>query len=358
MPLELPGFYWDESRQRYFPITTRSRQPHGWQPSPTVASSTTSQPSSSSATHDAGHAQTTAVRPAKKKRFDTFLPTYAARERTKHVAMTNSISALSQGSIVYTGDFPYTSIMIHPSSPDIGGSVILSTGDTVSFGPSSKIAMESTAQDSEMWTIVSMPDQECHDVRVAHLSGSSLALGAANRGILFPNLEYSWHYDILPTGSDVLAIAQRDHLVYTGTRNGSVNAFDMRISTHSQRKSQPLLRGDRPKTTDTPCSITHLGVVNEWQMVISTIRGDGIATSPCASYLFAAGQDNRIRAWSLRTGNSITPHSHRNGSTRVQFRDDALGCRGAQFVEVWRGVWGLSVRRERSSLARILEMRC
>lgn len=33
----------------------------------------------------------------------------------------------------------------------------------------------------------------------------------------------------------------------------------------------------------------------------------GIATSPCSSYLFAAGQDNRIRAWSLLTGELIAP---------------------------------------------------
>ena len=36
-------------------------------------------------------------------------------------------------------------------------------------------------------------------------------------------------------------------------------------------------------------------------------KRQGIAVSPCASYVFAAGQDNRIRAWSLRTGDLIAP---------------------------------------------------
>ena len=31
--------------------------------------------------------------------------------------------------------------------------------------------------------------------------------------------------------------------------------------------------------------------------------------SPCSSYIFAAGQDRRIRAWSLRTGDPILPTS-------------------------------------------------
>ena len=64
----------------------------------------------------------------------------------------------------------------------------------------------------------------CFDIRTAHLSGSSLALGTANRicviepltfpkgaarmGLLFPDIEVDWHYDVLPTESDVFSITQ------------------------------------------------------------------------------------------------------------------------------------------------------
>jgi hypothetical protein len=45
--------------------------------------------------------------------------------------------------------------------------------------------------------------------------------------------------------------------------------FDIRQDT--KWKGQPLF-GDRYKTSGR--SVTHLGVVNDWQMVVSTISGD------------------------------------------------------------------------------------
>lgn len=70
-----------------------------------------------------------------------------------------------------------------------------------------------------------MPES-CYDVRTAHLSGNSFALGthsriaarqsltlyalsgAARKGILFPDISRSWQYHFLPTGSDVFSITQ------------------------------------------------------------------------------------------------------------------------------------------------------
>ncbi|KAI0087044.1 hypothetical protein BDY19DRAFT_958230 [Irpex rosettiformis] len=372
MPIELPGFYWDEVRQRYFPITSRSAQPFGWQPSPSVAtvSTRTAGPivtSSQPEPERGGHEVT--ARPKKKRRFtNTSPPTFATRERIKHDITSDTISCLSKGSVVYCGDFPCSSFNASDVLED--GVVTLHTGDTggwlqtcsidphgfaynssrelylgsevttlchsanlrvaVSFGPSSKIALENTLEDSDMWTIVGIPDKRAHDFRVADLQGSRLAIGAASRGIVLPNIEYSWHWDALNTGSDVLAICQKDFLVYTGTRNGSIKAFDIRVNT--QRKGQSLF-GER-FSADTR-SITHLSIINEWQMVVSTIRGDlevldlrfaradapvmslhghvnsystklGITTSLCSSFLFAAGQDTRIRAWSIHPSSHTT----------------------------------------------------
>lgn len=47
------------------------------------------------------------------------------------------------------------------------------------------------------------------------------------------------------------------------------------------------------------------------------ITSQGISTAPCSSYLFAAGQDQRIRAWSLRTGEQVLPVAqHEESSPR------------------------------------------
>lgn len=47
-----------------------------------------------------------------------------------------------------------------------------------------------------------------------------------------------------------------------------------------------------------------------FRMMKMLTEPQGIATSPCASYVFAAGQDNRVRGWSLRTGDMLAPLPH------------------------------------------------
>lgn len=159
------------------------------------------------------------------------------------------------------------------------------------------------------------------------------------------------------------------HMVYTGTRSGSIQCFDKRLN--SRQKGQELFNS---KFRDDNRSVTHLSIVHGTQLLVSTIKGDvsthllssiihvpdvfsqlelldlrfarhstplveyhghinaynsrlvrpcstvfrvrslkrlqGITTSPCASYVFAAGQDNRIRAWSLQSGEAITPPAY------------------------------------------------
>ncbi|KIP09668.1 hypothetical protein PHLGIDRAFT_307553 [Phlebiopsis gigantea 11061_1 CR5-6] len=188
-----------------------------------------------------------------------------------------------------------------------------------------------THSSNRIWNIISIGDHRCYDVRAAHLLGHSLVLGAAKRGILLPDIQAGWSFDILPTDSDVLAVYQLENVIYTGARNGSIHRFDRRLS--SRQKGQELFRNRFTRDTR---SITHISAINEAQMLVSTVKGDlelldlrfariaepvmsfdghvnsyttnlGITTSPCSSYVFAAGQDQRIRAWSLLTGELISP---------------------------------------------------
>ncbi|KAI0338875.1 hypothetical protein BDW22DRAFT_1362171 [Trametopsis cervina] len=422
-PLELPGFYWDEDRQRYFPITARARQPHGWQPGgPTATASglSTQQRSVSSLVKDDERVRTT--RPAKKRplnrtvsQYPPHIPeTYAGRERAKHYLLSENIASVSKGGFLHAIDFPCSSFHVSPTD---GDDVVLTTGDSsgslqtthinphtfvrssstrelylsssitalcysdtvrlaVSFGPSPKIAVENSGRDADLWTIMSFPRHQCYDIRAADLSRHSLALGAATRGVLVPDIETSWT-ETLHTGSDVFAICQKDHLVYTGSRNGSLKAFDKR-RLDTTGKGQELF-GERFKK-DTR-SITHLSMLDDWQMLVSTIRGDielhdlrfaredtpfmefkghvnsystklGIAISPCQSLLFAAGQDSRIRAWSLRSGQPLSPSpalSERETSREHLDTSNLLACTFPQPVVA------LQVTDDRSTGLRSME---
>ena len=46
--------------------------------------------------------------------------------------------------------------------------------------------------------------------RVTDLVVSALWSGAAGRGIFLPDIETSWNFEVMPTGSDILAMQQKD----------------------------------------------------------------------------------------------------------------------------------------------------
>ncbi|TCD69015.1 hypothetical protein EIP91_009078 [Steccherinum ochraceum] len=204
----------------------------------------------------------------------------------------------------------------------------------VPFGPSCEFAIQSLApRDVDVWSISRIMNKNCYDVRAAHLQENSLMLGAAHRGILLPDISVvnNANFQFLNTDSDVLTVYQQGRFAYAGCRNGSVWCFDKRLDSRST-KGQVLFSG---RFTGSNNSITHISIVREWELLLSTIRGDleihdlrfsrkasptmqfeghvnsyrqklGIATSPCQTLLFAAGSDHRIRAWSIRTGDPLT----------------------------------------------------
>ncbi|OBZ68762.1 hypothetical protein A0H81_11188 [Grifola frondosa] len=113
--------------------------------------------------------------------------------------------------------------------------------------------------------------------------------------------------------------------MYGGTRSGSVCRWDIREASNSNILIPPSSGFG---------SITHVSTIREWQLLVSTIFGDlktydlrfmrpvrplmhfaghnnqyivklGITVDPCQDFVFAGGQDCRIRAWSLRSGESL-----------------------------------------------------
>jgi len=134
--------------------------------------------------------------------------------------------------------------------------------------------------------------------------------------------------NVLGTQSDVLAVEQQENLVYTGTRNGSIARFDMRLD---DPLGQSLL-DDHFKTQTN--SVTHLNIVREWQLIVGNMDGSlgaydlrfargstplltfmghvnsytfnlALAVDPSEDFLFLAGQDKHIRAWSLQSGQAL-----------------------------------------------------
>ncbi|GJE88485.1 WD40 repeat-like protein [Phanerochaete sordida] len=385
MPRDLPGLYWDEDRKRYFPLSARPAAQSQAGPSNLGRSGASRTPSAqASATGQSLQSSGTGTHtPPRKRRRLELLPggtlgrglvgqglrssiNYAQARAHMDKVMTHSLSTLSEGKPFCHGDFMFSSMDVSVAAD---GSFVASTGDkggwlqtyttdkrgypyggsrelylgsdvtavcrsdthrlAVSFGPSSKIAVENIAEDAEIWNIISIGDHRCHDVQTAHLYGKSLVLGAARRGILLSDIQAGWSFDVLPTGSDVLSVFQTEHLIYTGSRNGAIQCFDKRLQ--SRQKGAELFGGRYRAGTR---SITHLAPVRAGELLVGTIKGDlelldlrfarhttplvqyaghvnaystrlGIAVSPDASLLFAAGQDNRVRAWALRSGEPL-----------------------------------------------------
>lgn len=133
---------------------------------------------------------------------------------------------------------------------------------------------------------------------------------------------------LLRTPSDVFSVTRQRDLVYAGTRSGGIHRFDLRV---------PDDRGIKNIFTNkTRSTVLHMQIVDGINFLTSYMDGQllmydiryvrqstpvlqfsghvntyaprlGIATDPDNEFVFAAGQDSRIRGWSLRTGDPLIP---------------------------------------------------
>ncbi|KIJ62608.1 hypothetical protein HYDPIDRAFT_30208 [Hydnomerulius pinastri MD-312] len=265
MPRDLPGMYWDEQRQRYFPLASRPanfRSSAAPMPAPAKPASEPQQnmqvpPDALSGSH------------SMKRR---------PRSAPHHVlAELRSVSRTAQ-----------KDRLIHIRVMRIDSRVL-------------------------------------YDVWTADLQGSRLVLGANKQAVVIDDIADRAAIHYLPTHSDVFALAQDDSILYTGLRNGNVLRFDTRVK---RSKGDVLLDG---LFTQRSSSITNLKLLRDSQLLVSNVDGSistfdlryptsrtplmtftgndnsytikaPIVTDPSEDILFAAGQDRRIRLWSLRTG--------------------------------------------------------
>jgi DDB1- and CUL4-associated factor 4 len=87
--------------------------------------------------------------------------------------------------------------------------------------------------------IITLP--KVRDLWASHLRGQQLVLGGQSRGLYLPDLDHSSSPDFLQTDADVFCVTQDEHLIYTGSRHGTIHRFDKRVGF--RRKGQTLIEG-------------------------------------------------------------------------------------------------------------------
>ncbi|OCB88231.1 hypothetical protein A7U60_g4636 [Sanghuangporus baumii] len=185
------------------------------------------------------------------------------------------------------------------------------------------------------------------DIRAASLLDKSLVLGMSNKLVWLQDVQSSIrNHRTLHTRSDVLSIVQSPNTITAGLRSGEVRLFDVRTrgdasteligSRYSKRSDWELGPSKDMKSRMAHAAVTHLQGVGDWEMLVGTSSGElemfdlrfatgtrveptmsfkghvnsylldlGITIDPTSSILFAAGQDRRIRAWSLKSGEQL-----------------------------------------------------
>ncbi|PFH51254.1 hypothetical protein AMATHDRAFT_143108 [Amanita thiersii Skay4041] len=356
--LDLPGFYWDPERNRYFPLSsTRPYPPYNSHEDPEERSRRRRRNRRSlwhsyqglRASCD-GSQRTRFTEDIRSSHYactsrfkSTWIPT-SGRIRT---FCTTSIDGTHRRYLgddqgwIYACTAPdveeqdmvmdlwLPELSLHPASEItsicISGTKCIAT----CLGPSARISV----QDLNVTGRTSLLGlKDIHDIWTAHLDGDSLVIGADKRAVYLQDLDASsTRLKYLDTQSDIFAAFHRQNLVYTGARNGSITRFDLRLKTYGQK-----LYDDRFNNC-ARSSVLHLGIVNEYQLLASHLDGNlvlfdlrfprpqstpltrfhghvnkysrklGIAVDPYEQFVFAAGEDRRIRGWSLWSGDPIEP---------------------------------------------------
>ncbi|KAI9443186.1 hypothetical protein H4582DRAFT_1166474 [Lactarius indigo] len=346
MPKELPGFYFDAEKNRYFPSSSK---PDG------KARATTQQhtpkplslPKSLSQTHHRSPSVWHAIhrlRLAKHQR---------ERISATHQVMTAQLAATRAYQAIPVPVYPGQTLTAFAAGT-YDSKVWALAGDSYgvihAFDPSpigDFLSISSICSSDSRWVATSFsssilihdlpssrtvrlspsPHLAC-DIWTSNLRDRSLVLGVRQHALLMQDLESLRDAQRLETQSDVFALHQEESLVYTGSRNGSIRRFD----TRTRAPGPTLLSEVFTKSSD---SITYLNVIMDWQLLVSTIRGTieifdvrylqgsrpllallghvnsyqpklPHAITPSQSHLFAAGLDGRIRGWSLLTGEPLS----------------------------------------------------
>ncbi|KAL4080701.1 hypothetical protein J3A83DRAFT_4184689 [Scleroderma citrinum] len=333
MPRNLPGMYWDEERKRYFPLS--SAPPHYKEradctrfPHPEAQQEVTyseGEKNTTSCIRDAPHQILAHLR-------STFSTTQ--KDRLTHRLRCSQFTLTDK---VERSDIPFVS----------------PRGHITAFQWSRMAFFRGFIRVVLFVSSICVDDSKCIidsriacDVWTADLQGSRLILGANKQAVCIDDISERAAVYPLPTGSDVFAVAQQEQIIYTGLRNGSILRFDNRLW---KPRGDALLDG---LFTQSSNSVTNLRLLRDSQLLVVNIDGSisifdlrfltsrtpfkiltgnvnsyfikmPIAVDSSEEVLFAAGQDSRIRLWSLRSGGPpLTPSS--NVTIPKPYRRDLL----------------------------------
>ncbi|KAF9013189.1 WD40-repeat-containing domain protein [Cyathus striatus] len=396
MPAQLPGFYFDEARNRYFPLSSKPPQSSPSQPYSTNGKVTNGAPQGEHSNR--GTTERKGLHFFRASEYLRVSHSYERRAHLTHEILCSHVGSTSRatrvsvptfgniksfGTVIVNGQcrrfigdnrgWLYTCTTPEPSNSGIDTFVDYDTywAAEMNIQPSSEISSISTSEshcvatcfgadgtfavqdlnDAERTFVLTFND--LHDIWTSCLTGKSLLLGGNGKAVYIHDIDVTRIIPkILHTGSDVFAITQKDHLIYTGARNGNIERFDIRLGKHRGQQLIPERFGKNQSRT----SVLHLELIGESQVLVSHMNGElacydlrfsardgasliryeghvnsytprlGISTDLTDCLLFAAGQDHRVRGWSLNTGEPLQPRyvepsAEKSGSSRNRDTD-------------------------------------
>ncbi|KAH9980307.1 WD40-repeat-containing domain protein [Lactifluus volemus] len=398
MPKEILGFYFDETKNRYFPLSSRSEtktEPPSRAAHPHVSEASSPPPTPPPPTlrqfPNVWHAlQLSRLASCPRQRIAVIhqLMTAQLEATIAHQAIPvticagQTLTAFAAGTfdghvwstagdcygVLHTSDLsPANDFLSIPSDLlqhswnrgyhlESWISSICSSGPrwvATSFG--STIVVHDLP--STRTVMLSPPRRLACDIWTSHLRDRRLVLGVRQRALLIQDVENLGDIGRLETQSDVFALHQEENLVYTGSRSGIIRRFD----TRTRSPGLNILGDVFAKSNN---SITYLNIIQDWRLLVSTIRGAielfdvrylretrpfltlpghvnsyqpnlPHAITPTQDYLFAAGLDNRIRGWSLLTGETLSscPHPTISSSSQTRAAGDHASPFSVKFGE-------------------------
>ncbi|KAI0357498.1 hypothetical protein OH77DRAFT_106624 [Trametes cingulata] len=407
MPRDLPGMYWDEEKQRYFPLSSRPAggggSAHARPTPPPVDSESLSQPKRrrkrkpvdrDPESPSRGHGRSLHTADSERAslwRVSTVLagaPSFTTRRRCTHQTQKSYLSTrsiesdLSEHGARQPLDLGETVTALCARGDGSGegnlwigdGSGWLYTMNTkdhinrwrefylgtqitsitrsgvttlvTSLGSPAR-ALVTRDQTLGLWLLREFPRNVCDDVWCGHVYGRTVVAGeypviasvhvfhvleGGRRGaICFRDADQD-HYVRLRCESDVFSVRfQSQDLMYIGMRNGNIERWDLRQPNNPPDSIVNMSQ----KHGGTPgAPIQHLRLIHQYGLLIETMRGDlevhdlrylrdatpllqlqghvssyehklGLAIDPSEDFVFVGGGDNRLRAWSLRTGQPL-----------------------------------------------------
>ncbi|KAG8884338.1 hypothetical protein FRB98_002504 [Tulasnella sp. 332] len=172
-----------------------------------------------------------------------------------------------------------------------------------SFGPRPQVLFGSLNEDIEpsypsiSSVISSLTFQDIWD---SHFDGNSLSLAMKSGIGHIESLEMPT-VEVRRAGTDAMAITRHESCVYAGLRDGRVFRSDLRTNAQNEH----LL----PGVNSLP--VTKVSLPWDSELFVARMNGDGISHDVDREYLFAAGEDDQIRSWNMRSGRQLdTPPIH------------------------------------------------